>query len=149
MRTIECVDSWLSHTRGTSPQTYSGAPPPQQGLGVSQPSNNPLTGLYRDSRHLNSLMLCIGGEDCSKYQKYHRLRQEKVIPIRKSEWATINALFYVEQADCSAFVDSSEMYLCASHVGYGAELCGLLASRVHQRRRNSDVLASSSIVCRC
>jgi len=40
-------------------------------------------------------MLRIGGEDCTKYQKYHRLRQEKVIPIRKPEWATINALFYV------------------------------------------------------
>jgi len=49
MRVIECIDSRLSHRRGTSPYTYSSASPSQQGLGVSQLSNNPLTGLYRDS----------------------------------------------------------------------------------------------------
>ena len=46
MRIVECINTRLSHRRGTSLQTYSSTLPPQQGLGVSQLSNNPLIGLY-------------------------------------------------------------------------------------------------------
>ena len=49
---------------GPAPQTYSSARPSQQGSGVSQLSNNPLTGLYCTCQHYRSLFLSLRFNFC-------------------------------------------------------------------------------------